>query len=61
MACQSQLRLAPPGHVIGIDLNTALQMAESMGFDPGLMAELLPWAEAGMVEGLGATDKNQPA
>jgi hypothetical protein len=33
LACQGQMRLAPSGHVIGIDLNTVLNIAAAGGSD----------------------------
>jgi hypothetical protein len=52
LACQGQLRLAPSGHVIGIDMDAALRMAEAQGCDLAALSELLPAAEAGLVEAL---------
>jgi hypothetical protein len=52
LACQGQLRLAPSGHVIGIDMDAALSLATARGFDLAVLSELLPAAEAGMVEAL---------
>jgi hypothetical protein len=53
LACQGQLRLALSGHVIGIDLNVALVMAAARSHDLAVISELLPAAEAGLVEALG--------
>ena len=50
LACQGQLRLAPSGHVIGIDMSTALRLAAARGYDLAVLSELLPAAEAGLVE-----------
>ena len=50
LACQGQLRLAPSGHVIGIDMNAALKIAAARGCDLAVLSELLPAAEAGLVE-----------
>jgi hypothetical protein len=50
LACQGQLRLAPSGHVIGIDMNTALRLGAARGADLAALSELLPAAEAGLVE-----------
>ena len=52
LACQGQLRLAPSGHVIGIDISTALRLGVARGYDRAVLSELLPAAEAGMVEAL---------
>jgi hypothetical protein len=52
LACQGQLRLAPSGHVIGIDMDAALTLAKARGYDLGVLSVLLPAAEAGLVEAL---------
>jgi hypothetical protein len=52
LACQSQLRLAPSGHVIGIDMSAALKIGAARGSDLTVLSELLPAAEAGFVEAL---------
>jgi hypothetical protein len=52
LACQAQLRLAPSGHVIGIDLDAALKIGAARGSDLAVLSELLPAAEAGLVEAL---------
>jgi hypothetical protein len=52
LACQGPLRLAPSGHVIGIDMSTALRLGAARGCDRAVLSELLPAAEAGMVEAL---------
>ena len=52
LACQGQLRLAPSGHVIGIDMDAALTLASARGCDLVVLSELLPAAEAGLVEAL---------
>jgi hypothetical protein len=59
LACQGQLRLAPSGHVVGIDMNAALQMGAGRGCDLAVLAELVPAAEAGFVEALCA-DADRP-
>jgi hypothetical protein len=50
LACQGQLRLAPSGHVIGIDMDAALKIGAARGCDLEVLSELLPAAEAGLVE-----------
>ena len=50
LACQGQLRLAPSGHVIGIDINAALRIGAARGYDLEVLSALLPAAEAGLVE-----------
>jgi hypothetical protein len=52
LACQGQLRVAPSGNVIGIDVDAALQLAAACGYGLAVLSELLPAAEAGMVEAL---------
>jgi hypothetical protein len=52
LACQGQLRLAPSSHVIGIEMSTALSLATARGCDLAVLSELLPAAEAGLVEAL---------
>jgi hypothetical protein len=52
LACQGQLRLAPSGHVIGIDIDAALSLSSARGYDLAMVSELLPAAEAGVVEAL---------
>ena len=52
LACQGQLRLAPSGQMIGIDMNAALKIGAARGCDLAVLSELLPAAEAGLVEAL---------
>jgi hypothetical protein len=52
VACQGQIRLAPSGHVIGIDLDAALRIGAARGSDLAVLSELLPAAEAGLVDAL---------
>ena len=42
LACQGQLRPAPSGHVIGIDMDAALTLATARGHDLKVLSELLP-------------------
>ena len=49
-ACHGQIRVAPSGHVLGIDMNTALGIAEVRGYDVAVVSELLQAAESGMIE-----------
>ena len=60
LACQGQLRLAPSGHVVGIDMATALSLASARGFDLAVLSELLPAAEAGLIEGLHVSEDAGP-
>jgi hypothetical protein len=52
LTCQGQLRLAPSGHVVGLDMGATLGLAAPRGCDLAVLAELLPAAEAGLVEAL---------
>jgi hypothetical protein len=52
IACHGQLRLAPSGHVVGIDVAAALGIAAARGCDLAVLSELLPAAEAGLIEAL---------
>jgi hypothetical protein len=52
LACQGQMRLAPSGHVIGIDMNAALKIGAARGCNPEVLSELLPAAEEGLVDAL---------
>jgi hypothetical protein len=52
LACQGQVRLAPSGQVIGIDMDTALSLSNARGYEVAVLSELLPTAEAGLVEAL---------
>jgi hypothetical protein len=59
LACQGQLRIAPSGHVIGIDMNAALKIGAARGRNLEVLSELLPAAEAGLVEA-SCADKGRP-
>jgi hypothetical protein len=50
LAYQGQLRLAPSGHVVGIDMNAAVKIGAARRSDLAVLSELLPAAEAGFVE-----------
>jgi hypothetical protein len=50
LACQRQLQLALSGHVVGIDMGAALALAAARRCDLAVLSELLPAAEAGVVE-----------
>ena len=56
MACLGQLRFAPSGHVIGIDMSAAMKVAEVRGCDLIVVSELLQAAEAGLVEAMNQKD-----
>jgi hypothetical protein len=50
LACQAQMRLAPSGHIVGIDMHAALSLASAREHDLALLSELLPKANADLVE-----------
>ena len=52
MACLGQLRFGPWGHVLGIEMNAAMKVAEARDCDLGVISELLQAAEAGLVEAM---------
>ena len=55
LACQSQLwRLAPSGHVVGINMSAALMLGAARGYDLAVLSKLLPGAEFGLVEAVRA-------
>jgi hypothetical protein len=54
LACQGQLRLAPSGHVVGIDMNAPLKIGTARAYDLAVLSELVPAAEAGLIEGIRA-------
>jgi hypothetical protein len=56
MACLGQLRLAPSGHVMGIDMAAALKIADAKDYDLSVVSELLQAAEAGLVEAMKEKD-----
>ena len=47
----SQLR-AIPGAALGLDLSACLMVGEALGYDALALAELMPAAEVGLIEGL---------
>jgi hypothetical protein len=50
LACQGQLRLAPSGHIIGINMDAALRIGAARGSDLAVLSELLPAAQEGLVD-----------
>jgi ABC-type amino acid transport substrate-binding protein len=56
LTCKGQLRLAPSGQVIGIDMDAVLALAEARGHDLWVLSELLPASEAGLIDAL-STDR----
>jgi hypothetical protein len=59
LACLGQARLAPSGRVIGLEMAAAFKIGSVRGSDLAVLAELLPAAEAGLVESLCA-DADRP-
>jgi hypothetical protein len=49
---QGQVRLAPSGHVVGIDMDAALTNGAARGAHLAALSELLSAAEAGLIEAL---------
>jgi hypothetical protein len=56
LACQGQLRLAPSGHIVGIDMHAVLSLVTARGYDLAALSELLPEAEMGLIEALHASE-----
>ncbi len=54
LACQGQLRLASSGHLVGIDMNTALRLGAARRYDLAVLSDLIPSAEAGLIEAIRA-------
>jgi hypothetical protein len=52
LACPGQIRLAPSGHIIGIDMDAALRIGPVRGYDLAVLTELLPGSDAGLIEAL---------
>lgn len=50
--CAGQVRTAGMGAPIGLELGTALKVAEIDGADPKAMVTLIPAYEAGMIAGM---------
>ena len=40
------------GEIVGLDLSAVLQMADALGYDRAAMVYLLPFVEAGLLEGI---------
>jgi hypothetical protein len=59
LTCQGQLRLASSGYVIGIEMHAGLRLAAARGYDLAVLSELLPAAEAGLVEAV-SSDRDRP-
>lgn len=57
--CAGQVRTAGMGAPVGLELATALKVAEIDGADPKAMATLIPAYEAGMVAGMRKRMKDQ--
>ncbi|WP_167549066.1 hypothetical protein [Thalassospira sp.] len=48
--------MAASGHVLGIDLGVALNIAEARGHDLAIVSELLQEAGAGLVDAMNSKD-----
>jgi hypothetical protein len=59
LACQGQVRLAPSGHIVGIDMGALLSLATARGYDLAALSELLPEAEMGLIEALHASEDGE--
>ena len=57
-ASLGQLRIAPSGRVLGIDMTAALRIARARGFDEAVISELLQAAEAGLIEAMNDKDSD---
>ena len=55
-ASLGQLRIAPSGRVLGIDMTAALGIARARGFDEAVISDLLQAAEAGLIEAMNDKD-----
>lgn len=55
-ACITQLNISPAGKIIGLKMDTALDMARARGFDIEIVSELLIEAERGILEALEDTN-----
>jgi hypothetical protein len=59
LACHGQLRMVSSGHVVGIDMDAAHKVGAARSYDMAVLSELLPAAEAGLVEAL-RVDADRP-
>lgn len=57
--CTTQLRLAPTGKVMGIDMIGALEIAKARNFDLEIVTELLKEGEAGILEAIASETSDQ--
>ena len=57
-ASLGQLRVAPSGRVLGVDMTAALGTARARGFDEAVVSELLQAAEAGLIEAMNDKDSD---
>ena len=55
-ASLGQVRIAPSGRVLGIDMTAAFTIARARGFDEAVVSELLQAAEAGLIEAVNEKD-----
>ena len=50
--CQGQVRVAGFGQIVGLDYGAVLKLADLLGLNMTAIAALLPFAEAGLLEGM---------
>ena len=50
--CQGQVRVAGFGQIVGLDYGAVLALADLLGLNMKAAAALLPFAEAGFIEGM---------
>jgi hypothetical protein len=52
LRCAGQLRMAPNGYPLGLDLTAAFAVGAALGYDTRGLAEFLPDIETGMAAGI---------
>lgn len=50
--CQSQVKVMPMGGIMGLDFQSMLTMSKALGYESAGIAFFLPFAEAGMLNGI---------
>ena len=55
-AVQNHIRVGSTGHVLGLDLGLAIELSRARDFDLEILSELLPAAEAGLLDALNHRD-----
>ncbi|MCB9980262.1 MAG: hypothetical protein H6863_03880 [Rhodospirillales bacterium] len=59
-AATTQLRVAPTGKVMGIDMTAALETAKARNFDMEIVAQLLKEGEAGILDAVSEDETSEP-